>query len=72
MLSPEKKTEMISIKLATSQLNQLRAIAEMDGVGLAEMVRELIEREVDARRAKFAALHSIFGHDAENSRNDLE
>jgi hypothetical protein len=72
MLSPEKKTEMISIKLATSQLNQLRELAEMDGIGLAEMVRDLIDREVEARRIQYAALHSIFGEIPQKTRNDLE
>jgi predicted DNA-binding ribbon-helix-helix protein len=68
----EKKIEMISIKLAESQLHQLRGLAEADGVSMAELVRELIDREIEKRRAQYQALASVFAHPAKTARNDRE
>jgi len=59
----EKLTENVGIKLTDSQLRQLRGVAEAQGTTPAELVRHLIEQHLAAERARFRALHSIFGSD---------
>lgn len=69
-MTGEKKIEAFTLKLAESQLNQLRALADVEGVSVSEYVRVLIDHDVDSKRAKWSALNVIFGQPGDNARND--
>jgi hypothetical protein len=71
-LTPEKKIDALTIKLAESQLNQLRLLAEVDGVSVSEYVRVLIDHDFDSKRARWAALDVIFGQSPDKPRADNE
>ncbi len=57
----EKLSETIGVKLSDTQLRLARAVADTRGIGLSEYIRSLVEIDLERERARYAALHSIFG-----------
>ena len=55
--------EQLALKLPPSQLEALKAIADAEGVGLSEYVRQLIERDIERHRVRFHHLAAIFGRE---------
>lgn len=66
----EKLIDAFTLKLAESQLTQLRGLAEADGIGVSELLRNLIDREIESRRRQYRALASVFGQAGETTKDD--
>lgn len=60
----EKMIEAITIKLGPSQLDKARDLADAQGMGLAEYIRHLIDRDIEHHRSRYESLARIFGDEA--------
>jgi len=69
---PEKLTEALTLRLPDSTLREPRAVAEANGEEANSFVRRLISDALEAERARYAVLHSIFGPERPESKGNYD
>lgn len=68
----EKLICAVTIKLSEDDHHDGCAVAQMDGMCLAEFMRDLLQVELARRREKYRALDAIFGSRASKGEGNQE
>jgi hypothetical protein len=48
-MAPEKRDEIVGLRLSTDELSKLRTLADTDGISQSDVLRMLLRREFAAR-----------------------
>lgn len=57
----EKLIDAVTIRLSHEDHEALRRLADVDGMGVSELIRSLIESHMAAKRRQYEALHAALG-----------
>lgn len=57
----EKLIDAVTIRLSHEDHEALRRLADVDGMGVSELLRTLIDSHMAAKRRQFESLQAAFG-----------
>ena len=60
----EKLTDMVSLRLATSEYRQLAGLADMAGMTVSGYLRDVVIGHLDSQRAHFESMRHVFDYGA--------
>jgi len=63
----EKLIDAVTIRLSHEDHEALRRLADVDGMGVSELLRSLIESHIAAKRRQYEALHEALGSTKTNT-----
>lgn len=63
----EKLLDAVTIRLSHDDHEALRRLADVDGMGVSELIRSLIDSHVALKRRQYEALHAALGQTKTNN-----
>lgn len=66
----EKLTETVGVKLSETMLRQVRGVSEAAGLEPSAWIRSVIESATSKEQERYLSLHSIFGDDGVETKDN--